>query len=347
MVPEASKQRPRPQPSPGERILTANIYISTFQFLAALLLTLMLLWHISTVTLVENYGMPDWWEEDFLAELSRGWRTGVWAVVLFVVPVDCVYALLRLDWWCLLHYGRDNERKIAENRFGREMGGDEEKETGYISVHKDAYDRSSDETDRVIDASTTLRLSPETLPSSATITNSALSGQPHAYHYSLYLHLSTRTQTTLLNILDLTMLAILAGHIVSYILSLPQYLEHCDRPRVTSAPDIEFGQKKVPLNVRQGCIKLNVDIHIAGGFSTFMAIVLGLLHIAAILVRIWERIQLGKGGVIGKTLVKGGLTADCKTKQNTTSAHAHTNSSAARSSSINLYQPRNNPCNFI
>ncbi|KAJ4368557.1 pre-mRNA-splicing factor 8 [Didymella sp. IMI 355093] len=307
MFPKASKQRPRPQPSPSERILTANIYISTFQFLAALLLTLMLLWHISTVTLVEDYGMPDWWREDFLAELSKGWCTGVWAMVLFVVPVDCAYALLRLDWWCLLHYGREDEHKIAENRFGGEIGGDEEKETRHISVHKDVYDCSSDKTDRIIDTSTTLRLPLETLPSSATTMNSILLGQPHAYHYSLYLHLSTRTQTTLLDILDLIMLAILAGHIVSYILSLPQYLEHCDRLRVTSAPDIEFGPKKVHLNVRQGCIKLNVDIHIAGGFSTFMAIVLGLLHIAAMLVRIWEQIQLDKGGVVGKTLVEGRL----------------------------------------
>jgi hypothetical protein len=41
----------------------------------------MLLWHISTITLVENYMMPEWWVAQFLAEHANGWRVGVWAGV--------------------------------------------------------------------------------------------------------------------------------------------------------------------------------------------------------------------------------------------------------------------------
>lgn len=62
-----------------------NIYISILQLITALLLTLMLLWHISTVSLVENYMMPAWWVEEFLATHANGWRVGVWTIVSALV----------------------------------------------------------------------------------------------------------------------------------------------------------------------------------------------------------------------------------------------------------------------
>ena len=76
-------------PTPRHRILTVNIHICTLQLIAALLLTLMLLWHISTITLVENYKMPAWWVKCFLAKHANGWRVGVWTVVgVFVSPIE-------------------------------------------------------------------------------------------------------------------------------------------------------------------------------------------------------------------------------------------------------------------
>lgn len=72
---------PPPPSTASNRLIKAYIHIHTLQFIAALLLTLMLLWHISTITLVENYQMPEWWVRDFLAEHANGWRVGVWGVV--------------------------------------------------------------------------------------------------------------------------------------------------------------------------------------------------------------------------------------------------------------------------
>lgn len=72
---------PSTTPLRAHTILAATIHITSLQFIAALLLTLMLLWHISTVSLVENYQMPAWWVRAFLAKHASGWRMGVWTVV--------------------------------------------------------------------------------------------------------------------------------------------------------------------------------------------------------------------------------------------------------------------------
>ncbi|KAF3051221.1 pre-mRNA-splicing factor 8 [Didymella keratinophila] len=305
----ASSLRPRVQSTPRERILAANIYNSTLQFITALLLTLMLLWHISTVTLIEKYYMPSWWEEAFVAELKKGWRTAVWVVVLSMVPTDCAHALLCLDWWCLLLYGRDDgyvstDCSTAENSngrlddlsCGRERCADAEKEAAYTGRHE--LERSRSSQDRAIDASTPSRLSSNASPSSTTVRSSRPSAL-YTYHPFLHRRLSPLTQNALLTILDLAMLTILTDHIASYFLSLPRYFSHCNTLRVIAEPDFLFGDTGKFLNVRQGCIKLNVDIHVAGGFSTFLAIVLGMLHVSALVVRGWEYGQLGKEGVTG------------------------------------------------
>lgn len=82
--------RPSPLHTPPHHhhhrlLIQTHIHIATLQLIAALLLTLMLLWHISTVTLVENYQMPEWWVHDFLAEHASGWRVGVWAAACVFV----------------------------------------------------------------------------------------------------------------------------------------------------------------------------------------------------------------------------------------------------------------------
>lgn len=95
------------------------------------------------------------------------------------------------------------------------------------------------------------------------------------------------------------MLAILAAHSVTYFVSLPTAIAFCSLPAVLASPDQEFGEDKVPLSVQDRCIGLNVDIHVAGGFAVFMALVLGMLHLAALVARMWEVVTCGKGGVIG------------------------------------------------
>lgn len=59
------------------------------------------------------------------------------------------------------------------------------------------------------------------------------------------------------------------------------------------------------LSMRDRCIGLNMDMHVAGGFAVFMAIMLGLLHLAALVVRVWEMILFGRAGVMQTTSSNG------------------------------------------
>jgi hypothetical protein len=194
MSSSTSSPRPRAQITPREPTLVANIYISTLQFIAALLLLLMLLWHISTVSLVKKYYMPEWCVADFMAELQKEWRTAVWVVVLTLVPIDCAHALLCLDWWCLLRYGRDdsfvpmgcgaaeNSSERPGNLPSEEEGGlDEEKEAVHIRKHE--LDRSRITHDRTTDISTPSHLSTDSPPSSSGVGTPGPS-PPYTYHPS-------------------------------------------------------------------------------------------------------------------------------------------------------------------
>mgnify|MGYP004502170507 CR=1 FL=1 len=128
------------------------------------------------------------------------------------------------------------------------------------------------------------------------------------------------------------MIAILAGYIVTYFFSLPTAIASCSLPAVLAHPEQEFGEKKVPLSVQDRCIGLNVDIHVAGGFAMFMAVVLGLLHIAALAVRVWGCIKFEHGGAVGPCadgvdMVEGGI------KDNEASTRSSTAGPSFRSSS--------------
>lgn len=249
-----------------------------------------------------------------MAELASGWRVGVWAVVVVLVPIDCLHALLCLDWWCLLQHGREGGDEKVDSRVGGDTMSGDEKTLESISVHRVTYDRSRNNHGRRTHASTMTQLSSHASISSATKVALTSPAQPHTYHPLLHPHLLPRTRNMLLSTLDIIMLAILAGHITSYFISLPRYLKYCTGPDVLSAPDQEFGEARVPLSMQGRCIGLNVDIHVAGGFAVFMAIVLGLLHISALVVRIWERVHFGEEGVVGKAITEDDSTIRCASK---------------------------------
>lgn len=77
-----------PKASPRAHLLKTNIHISTLQLITALLLTLMLLWHISTVSLVENYLLPAPWVQQFLAEHASEWKVFVWGATSALVSAQ-------------------------------------------------------------------------------------------------------------------------------------------------------------------------------------------------------------------------------------------------------------------
>ncbi|KAF3003197.1 pre-mRNA-splicing factor 8 [Curvularia kusanoi] len=284
------------QTSSHERILTLNIYISIFQLIAALLLTLMLLWHISTVSLVENYMMPAWWVEEFLATHANGWRVGVWTIVGALVVLDCLHALLILDWWCAMSCRyQGGGKEWEQGSYGERTAGEEweKQENGDALVR---FSSSEQGTDRAFQPSTRH----SSFFDSAVVdenANPATTNLPHTNHPLLHPRLPLVTQLVLISILDILMMLVLASHNVTYFVSLPTALEFCSHDRLLARP-VPFGVKRVLLSERDRCIGLNVDIHVARGFAVFMAMVLGLLHLAALTVRICECVQFGREGVV-------------------------------------------------
>jgi hypothetical protein len=45
----------------------------------------MLLWHISTTHLIDGYGMPEDWEEDFVNKQFTGAKGALWGLLFVVV----------------------------------------------------------------------------------------------------------------------------------------------------------------------------------------------------------------------------------------------------------------------
>jgi len=45
----------------------------------------MLLWHISTTHLIDDYGMPEDWEEDFVNKQFAGGKGALWGLLFVVV----------------------------------------------------------------------------------------------------------------------------------------------------------------------------------------------------------------------------------------------------------------------
>ncbi|KZM27779.1 hypothetical protein ST47_g1074 [Ascochyta rabiei] len=265
MLPSSSSSSSSFFPLHPRHILTIAIHLATLQLIAALLLTLMLLWHISTTTLVENYRMPQWWVDLFLAEHASAWRVGVWVGV---------GVLVSFEEWTVREEGRDED--VDERRRERERN---DYRTHAASISQE-YPHTSFLTGFEI--------------------NSTPACQPYTLHPFLHPRLPPTAQLALLTLFDLLMLSILTAHIATYIVSLPTALAFCYMPAVLAHPDYEFGDTNVLLSMRDRCIGLNVDIHVAGGFAVFMAIVLGLLHLAALAARIWAVLALGRDGVLGK-----------------------------------------------
>ena len=124
--------------------------------------------------------------------------------------------------------------------------------------------------------------------------------QPHTYHPLLHPRLSSFTRLLLLSIWDVLLIAILAAHIVTYFVSLPTALALCSLPRVLAHPDIKYLVIDRSLTVRNACLGLNMDIHVAGGFAVFLALMLGTLHLAALAVRFWKCVAFKRAGVVSR-----------------------------------------------
>ena len=203
-------------------------------------------------------------------------------------------ALLCLDWWCATKHSRGSVAAYsAEERGQPKETMDQEKETN-VNMHEETTGETQGQRSRGSHASTNSHFSSQTLTSSDSGTSLTPSGSPHTYHPFLQPRFSTKTQNLLLGILDIFTISTLAAHIATFFVSLPTAIAFCNIPSVVSYPELEFGTTNMLPSMRDRCIGLNVDIHVAGGFAVFMAIILGILHVIALAMRFQEYIRPGR-----------------------------------------------------
>jgi len=62
-----------------------HILLYTIILITSLLVLLMMLWHISTAHLIDNYNMPQEWYAEFIKAQFPGWRIGLWGLLFFMV----------------------------------------------------------------------------------------------------------------------------------------------------------------------------------------------------------------------------------------------------------------------
>jgi hypothetical protein len=74
-----------------------HVLIYTIILIASLLVLLMMLWHISTAHLIDNYNMPQEWYAEFINEQFPGWRIGLWVLLFFMVRILKARSGMRLD----------------------------------------------------------------------------------------------------------------------------------------------------------------------------------------------------------------------------------------------------------
>lgn len=187
--------------------------------------------------------------------------------------VDCVLALGCLEVWS------GGERAVGERmRRDVEEGGKSRAESGV--GEETGFQPSS------------LGFHASDAPRKSTPTDPSTSPRAPLLHHP-------RTRNILLTTFDMAMLSILASHIATYFASLRTALAFCSHPMILTSPVLPFGETKFPLSFHDRCVGLNVDIHVAGGFAVFMALVLGVLHVVALGARGWGYVQFGWEGGAG------------------------------------------------
>ena len=184
----------------------------------------------------------------------------------------------------------------------------QEKETN-VSMHEETADEPREQRNHRAHTSTISQLSSHTPTTSDSGTTLTPSGSPHTYHPFLRPRFSAKTQNLLLSFLDIFTIFTLAAHTVTYFVSLPTAIAFCNIPSVVSYPEQELGTTNVLPSMRDRCIGLNVDIHVAGGFAVFMAIILGVLHLITLAMRFWECIRPGRSCFAEKRAADGGQDA--------------------------------------
>ncbi|KAF2795218.1 hypothetical protein K505DRAFT_15616 [Melanomma pulvis-pyrius CBS 109.77] len=288
-------------------LLTTHILLYTLILITSLLVLLMMLWHISTAHLIDDYDMPQEWYEDFLAAQFPGWRIGIWALLFFMIPLNCVHALLCLDFYAGHLFPRGQGDVIPSDLPTSCSSRSNESSTATLATGRP---------DRNPYSSAQHRNS--SLPQYPNATTSAPAHKtptefPQTYHPLLSPDLP-RPLHILPSLYDVTLILLLVFHVAAFLLQLPSNLASCDWTPPGPIPysfysnpprwnarlggqkqdgGVESGSRDV--SVRDRCVRINIDNWISGGFDVAGCFILVALHGCVLVCRVWECVRRRRG----------------------------------------------------
>ncbi|KAF2872868.1 hypothetical protein BDV95DRAFT_666975 [Massariosphaeria phaeospora] len=271
--------------TPAQRLET-HILTHTLTLIASVLALPFLCWHISSAHLIDNYGMPVEWEEKFLRAQFQRWRVAIWVGMFGVIPLNCVHSLLAIDYYhaCLHARGRP---------VGKYEGGADIEMTivGPPGSEKDL----STSTEQTISPRRTMSTQRSRQPStSSTADNTRTLTIPSTPHPIFHARLSPPVHLVVLTVFDILTLTILLFHITTFFTSIPSNRLHCRY--IPSSPLVPTDRLKSGLSVRERCIRVNIDVHIAGGTGVAVCAVLAAFTLWALLFRLWEGLAVKRDG---------------------------------------------------
>ncbi|KAL5414837.1 hypothetical protein PMIN03_002972 [Paraphaeosphaeria minitans] len=239
--------------------LESHITAYSVHLIVAFITLPALIWHISSVHIHDDYGMPDDWIETFDKTHFTGGRGFLWALLFVVLSIDCVYALFALD-----HY--------HARRYERGVGDDDVEERGR---------RASKHT------STSACTSVSTSTATSAFFIPLPSHPPHT-HLPPLLTLALHTAYNAL------LIAILLVHTVNFFHVIDTNWEACET-YVSPYPEAFMDPMNTSMSVLERCQRICTDSYVSGGFDVALCVGLVGCHIWEVVSRAWEGWVFGLG----------------------------------------------------
>ncbi|KAF1955067.1 hypothetical protein CC80DRAFT_536466 [Byssothecium circinans] len=98
---------------------------------------------------------------------------------------------------------------------------------------------------------------------------------------------------------DCLLIALLAAHVGMFVTRMPTNLKVCDRDFGvwgSEGDPTQTDRMKTALNMQHRCYRINVDIHVGGGFAMAVCTLLLALHAFHLVYRLYERREFGQRG---------------------------------------------------
>ncbi|KAF2677313.1 hypothetical protein K458DRAFT_396013 [Lentithecium fluviatile CBS 122367] len=253
--------------------LERHILTYSLTIIASFLVLLMVVWHISTTHLIDDYGMPEDWEQEFFKKQFAGGKATLWGMLFAVVLIDCMLALLALDYYHGCRYDRGKGENVpmpgavkAEISKRNAKALESASPTSYNSNRRRRCSSINAPTSERTMTPTRPQPRPEILPATP----------PHTYHPLHSRRLRPSERFLVQTAYDALIMGLLATHIANFFASFPSNMRACHYRRKSLLAVTDPLHTK--LTIEQRCYRINIDIHVAGGFDVALCAVLLALH---------------------------------------------------------------------